>query len=118
LDRSSHKVDVGPHGIIPANCPPFPQQALLDVVNPAHNSHRWYSFITLYILVFQTKKKKTVGQDLINVMKCTIFKITSKSDKWERKRKDYHIKIWIFGKYFIPNIIIYIIKTIEILIFR
>lgn len=27
--------NVGPQGIIPANCPPFPQQALLAAVNPA-----------------------------------------------------------------------------------
>jgi len=34
LYLSLHILEVGPHGIIPANCPPFPQHALLDVVNP------------------------------------------------------------------------------------
>lgn len=29
-------LDVGPHGIMPENCPPSPQQALLAVVNPAN----------------------------------------------------------------------------------
>ena len=40
LYLSEHKLDVGPHGIIPANWPPLiPQQALLAVVNPAKHSH-------------------------------------------------------------------------------
>ena len=41
LERSSQREDVGPHGMIPANWPPLPQQALLADLNPAmHNGKR------------------------------------------------------------------------------
>lgn len=36
-------LDVGPHGIIPANCPPFPQHALLAVTNPAFLLTTYYN---------------------------------------------------------------------------
>lgn len=35
FERSSHIEDVGPHGMIPWNWPPLPQQALLADLNPA-----------------------------------------------------------------------------------
>lgn len=49
MDRSEHMLDVGPHGTIPANWPPFPQQALLAVENPAFRSCIYVKLLTIII---------------------------------------------------------------------
>lgn len=47
MERSAHMVDVGPHGIIPANWPPFPQHALLAVVNPAEQQKHSHTIVLI-----------------------------------------------------------------------
>lgn len=88
--RSSHRLETGPQGIIPANWPPLPQQAALEVVNPGDKKKSWKKHFVIFptdmisyqTKIFVSKKYHHLQQNLtIHIVLCMHITYVSQ-DQW------------------------------------